>query len=89
MGSTYKGLHSQNTEGIGTMTVGRFNIMDMATIKISVNGKTQIVDMVGPTKLKNYGSEQLKVVEDGNEKTKELADGRRPGESAEGINPLA
>jgi len=33
------------------MTIGKFNILDVARIKISANGKTQTIDMVGPTKL--------------------------------------
>lgn len=34
------------------MTVGKFNILDVAKIKISVNGISQTIDLAGPTKLK-------------------------------------
>jgi hypothetical protein len=34
------------------MTVGKFNILDVAKVKISVNGISQTIDLTGPTKLK-------------------------------------
>lgn len=53
------------------MTSGKFNLLDAATIKISVNGKSQIIDMAGPKKLDWLKDKKLKVVNDDDRRNSE------------------
>lgn len=52
------------------MTIGKFNILDVARIKISANGKTQTVDIIGPKNLK--GNENEKKQEKSRESERKL-----------------
>lgn len=49
------------------MTIGKFNILDVAKIQVSANGKSQTIDLAGPQKLKGLNDEKNKKTDEGRE----------------------
>jgi len=69
------------------MTVGKFNILDVARIKVSANGISQTIDLVGPTKLKavkNERESEIKRDEDTERRAREISGRER---FSEGVGP--
>ncbi len=68
------------------MTIGKFNILDVAKIKISVNGISQTIEFSGPTKLKAVKDEleNNKQDEDIKRRSREVSGRER---FSEGVGP--
>lgn len=69
------------------MSIGKFNILDVAKIQISANGKTQTVEFVGPTPLKGFKNENNKKTDQGREYKERAREVSRRERFSEGVGP--